>query len=83
MEMLAEVSEKEVRKPEDEDKASGPKYACKHCAKVFTRPSSLRIHTYSRESSYLNAGADEQIPAKDHMRVRPQGATDDFQSDQI
>jgi hypothetical protein len=29
---------------------AGPKYACAYCAKTFSRPSSLRIHTYSRES---------------------------------
>ena len=28
---------------------AGPKYACAFCAKTFSRPSSLRIHTYSRE----------------------------------
>lgn len=27
----------------------GPKYQCGYCAKTFSRPSSLRIHTYSRE----------------------------------
>ncbi|KAK8864201.1 hypothetical protein IAR55_001447 [Kwoniella newhampshirensis] len=27
--------------------ASGPKYTCAYCAKTFSRPSSLRIHTYS------------------------------------
>ncbi|NXD32698.1 YL8J protein, partial [Spelaeornis formosus] len=26
---------------------AGPKYACAFCAKTFSRPSSLRIHTYS------------------------------------
>ncbi len=29
--------------------AGGPKYLCAFCAKTFSRPSSLRIHTYSRE----------------------------------
>jgi hypothetical protein len=29
--------------------ASGPKYTCTFCAKTFSRPSSLRIHTYSRK----------------------------------
>jgi hypothetical protein len=29
-----------------------PKYACAHCSKLFTRPSSLRIHTYSRKSLF-------------------------------
>lgn len=28
--------------------AAGPKYRCAYCAKTFSRPSSLRIHTYSR-----------------------------------
>lgn len=27
----------------------GPKYQCAYCTKTFSRPSSLRIHTYSRE----------------------------------
>ncbi|WWD17498.1 hypothetical protein CI109_101939 [Kwoniella shandongensis] len=27
--------------------AGGPKYTCAYCAKTFSRPSSLRIHTYS------------------------------------
>ena len=31
----------------------GPKYACAFCAKTFSRPSSLRIHTYSREFTSL------------------------------
>jgi hypothetical protein len=30
--------------------AQGPKYMCDYCAKTFTRPSSLRIHVYSRKS---------------------------------
>jgi hypothetical protein len=28
----------------------GPKYQCAYCTKTFSRPSSLRIHTYSRKS---------------------------------
>ena len=38
---------------EDDEKggsSSGPKYICAWCQKSFSRPSSLRIHTYSRES---------------------------------
>lgn len=31
---------------------SGPRYVCPACGKSFSRPSSLRIHTYSRESPY-------------------------------
>jgi hypothetical protein len=30
---------------------AGPKYQCAYCTKTFSRPSSLRIHTYSRESN--------------------------------
>jgi hypothetical protein len=29
----------------------GPKYQCAYCTKTFSRPSSLRIHTYSRKST--------------------------------
>lgn len=37
---------------EDSPKAGpgGPKYQCAYCTKTFSRPSSLRIHTYSRKS---------------------------------
>ncbi|KAL1405392.1 hypothetical protein Q8F55_009023 [Vanrija albida] len=34
-------------KPSSGGPSSGPKYACQYCAKTFSRPSSLRIHTYS------------------------------------
>jgi len=30
---------------------AGPKYQCAYCTKTFSRPSSLRIHTYSRKST--------------------------------
>jgi hypothetical protein len=32
---------------------TGPKYQCSFCTKVFSRPSSLRIHTHSRKSYSL------------------------------
>ncbi|WVQ99181.1 hypothetical protein IAU59_006313 [Kwoniella sp. CBS 9459] len=53
----AAEEERKVRKSSEEDRegspsknggaAGGPKYACAYCAKTFSRPSSLRIHTYS------------------------------------
>jgi hypothetical protein len=36
--------------------STGPKYTCQFCAKTFSRPSSLRIHTYSRELFVTRTG---------------------------
>lgn len=47
-----------VSRPVSPNKAAGPKYSCGHCGKVFSRPSSLRIHTYSREFSVSPHVAD-------------------------
>ena len=33
---------------------AGPKYQCAYCTKTFSRPSSLRIHTYSRKSNHVS-----------------------------
>ena len=62
MEVLAEsarrVSEAAAEEEDSPPKGlaglagAGPKYACAYCAKTFSRPSSLRIHTYSRELGY-------------------------------
>lgn len=67
MEVLAESAAQRVQEAErdqDDDPLKGgminqpggpgvgPKYACAFCAKTFSRPSSLRIHTYSRELIY-------------------------------
>lgn len=63
MDVLAEsarrASELIDGKDEDRDREAspgrgmpGPKYACAYCSKTFSRPSSLRIHTYSREFLY-------------------------------
>ena len=48
--------DRKVANSEERDTSPGkagaggpPKYSCCHCAKTFSRPSSLRIHTYSRE----------------------------------
>jgi hypothetical protein len=59
MEVLAESARRVSESNEDKDELNGeaggslvgPKYTCAFCAKTFSRPSSLRIHTYSRESS--------------------------------
>ncbi|KAK4687204.1 hypothetical protein P7C73_g2914, partial [Tremellales sp. Uapishka_1] len=51
LDVLARVAETEKRLDDEREdsptKAGGPKYGCKFCAKTFSRPSSLRIHTYS------------------------------------
>ncbi|WVR07235.1 hypothetical protein IAU60_004276 [Kwoniella sp. DSM 27419] len=59
MEVLVAAAAEEERKgrrSSEEDRegspskggvAGGPKYTCAFCAKTFSRPSSLRIHTYS------------------------------------
>lgn len=64
MEVLAESAARRVEAERDHDEVEGgnlggsvisggpgvgPKYSCAFCAKTFSRPSSLRIHTYSRE----------------------------------
>lgn len=36
--------------PKASGSSTGPKYTCQFCHKTFSRPSSLRIHTYSRKS---------------------------------
>jgi hypothetical protein len=56
MEVLAEsaqqrlAAEDEEERDESPGRAGGPRYECAYCAKTFSRPSSLRIHIYSRES---------------------------------
>ena len=44
-----EEAEAAERDPSPVRNGTGPKYTCSFCQKTFSRPSSLRIHTYSRE----------------------------------
>ena len=86
MDMLAEsarrVSEQDDYRrgsgyPDDRDDSPkpgqvGPKYQCAYCTKTFSRPSSLRIHTYSR-TSFLSVQCphtDPQIPVNVHTSVK-------------
>lgn len=75
---------------EDSPKAGGPggpKYQCAYCSKTFSRPSSLRIHTYSRESDprqiIAKPRADRQTPVNDRSSVRNHLAVVDSQSNPI
>jgi hypothetical protein len=60
MDVLAESAERAgaaaedgiaERDPSPPRNGTGPKYTCSFCQKTFSRPSSLRIHTYSRKSN--------------------------------
>jgi hypothetical protein len=52
--------------------STGPKYPCQYCKKAFTRPSSLRIHTYSRafHSSGIPLTLQIQASAPTFARTR-------------
>lgn len=49
---------------------TGPKYPCQYCKKAFTRPSSLRIHTYSRESSFYRPKLTLYRHGREAVRLR-------------
>jgi len=88
MEMLAEFAQRvaeeerkgrtsEERDPSPGKGGVGPKYTCAYCAKTFSRPSSLRIHTYSREqhfSLFTFSRWRDQILASDHSCAKSRHA---------
>ncbi|KAI9287735.1 hypothetical protein BC943DRAFT_258425, partial [Umbelopsis sp. AD052] len=48
------------------------RYACPYCQKAFSRPSSLRIHTYSHTGEKpfqcLHPGCDRKFSVQSNMR---------------
>ena len=52
-EAAAAGEEAAERDPSPPRNGTGPKYTCSYCQKTFSRPSSLRIHTYSRKSAFI------------------------------
>lgn len=59
----------ESSSPKAAGSSSGPKYTCQFCHKTFSRPSSLRIHTYSRESD--DVGVDTWLTSPPDTGERP------------
>lgn len=65
MEVLAESAQRAAdddgldERDSSPGRSGGPKYTCSFCAKTFSRPSSLRIHTYSREFSLIEQTLEE------------------------
>jgi hypothetical protein len=81
----AEADAEEKEGEDDKSGAAGPKYSCAYCLKTFSRPSSLRIHTYSRK--FLSwtrwSWADEKIRVNAPLSARNRHADADSRSSRI
>lgn len=98
MEVLAESARRVSESNEDKDELNGesggslvgPKYTCAFCAKTFSRPSSLRIHTYSHtgerpfvcKEPSCGRRFSVQSNLKRHAKVHQMGGTPGGPNDQ-